>query len=310
VLTSVEDLLLWDRNFYEPKVGGAAFLKQMLEPGRFNNGKPHDYAAGLMVNEYKGLRRISHGGSWAGYRAELVRFPEQRFSVACLCNVATVNPSALAQQVTDIYLTEAFKAAPPKPAETAGNGSAGAAASTPVLKPEQLQAKAGLYHSPTTGELRRISHRDGKLRIDPFAPSSRELQPISETQFIITGTTAQVEFVSANDKWQLKFKPSGGNEVLFMPVAAFAPSAEKLREFSGAYYSEELDTVYKLTVEDGKLVAADRNGVKRPLQPTFSDAFFVSGLQFVFQRNAKGELESFRVQAGRTRNLLFVRQRS
>jgi CubicO group peptidase (beta-lactamase class C family) len=308
VQTSVEDLLLWDRNFYEPKIGGAAFLKQMLEVGKFNNGKSHDYASGLMVNEYKGLRRVSHSGAWAGYRAELMRFPEQKVSIACLCNLATTNPSGLAQQVADIYLAEAIKAAQAQAVKATSSGSSGTPAATVVIEPEKLQAKVGLYRSPTTGELRRITFRDGQLRIDPLTPGSRELRPTSETQFSVANTPNHIEFIAVNNKWQLKLKTGAGADDL-LPVEAFAPSVEKLGEFSSTYYSEELDTSYKLSVESGKLVTANRNGVKRTLQPTFTDAFLAGGLQFVFQRNAKGEIESFRVQAGRTRNLLFVKQK-
>src|SRR5262245_58448851 len=91
VQTSIEDLLLWDQNFYEPKVGGKAFLEQIQTVGALNNGEKLDYATGLIIGEYKGLRRVSHGGSWAGYRAELARFPEQKFLVACLCNLSRTN---------------------------------------------------------------------------------------------------------------------------------------------------------------------------------------------------------------------------
>jgi len=32
--TTVEDLALWDENFYHPRVGGASFLEQMLQRGK------------------------------------------------------------------------------------------------------------------------------------------------------------------------------------------------------------------------------------------------------------------------------------
>ncbi len=96
VMTSIEDLLLWDRNFYEPKVGGPEFLKQMHEAGALNKGEKLDYASGLFVDEHQGLRRVSHGGSWAGYRSDFIRFPDQKFSVICLCNLGATNPSRLA----------------------------------------------------------------------------------------------------------------------------------------------------------------------------------------------------------------------
>src|SRR6267143_334462 len=104
VHTSVEDLLKWDENFYSPRVGGKDFLDEIQERGKLNNGKVLDYAKGLRLRDYRGLQTVSHGGAWGGYRAELLRFPEQHFSVACLCNVGNANPTKRAHEVADVYL--------------------------------------------------------------------------------------------------------------------------------------------------------------------------------------------------------------
>ena len=104
VNTTVEDLFLWDQNFYHPKVGGKALIDQMLTRGKLNNGKKLEYAYGLEIMPYKGLNTVSHGGAWAGYRAELLRFPDQKFSVICLCNLSSMEPEELAVNVADIYL--------------------------------------------------------------------------------------------------------------------------------------------------------------------------------------------------------------
>jgi CubicO group peptidase (beta-lactamase class C family) len=104
VHTSVEDLQKWDENFYSGQVGGKDFLTEIQEVGKLNNGKLLLYAKGLHIEDYRGLRTVSHGGSWGGYRTELLRFPEQHFSVACLCNLGSANPSKRAHQVADVFL--------------------------------------------------------------------------------------------------------------------------------------------------------------------------------------------------------------
>src|SRR6476646_5840121 len=110
VHTSVQDLLKWDENFYSAQVGGKEFLAEIQERGKLNNGKTITYAKGLAVTEYRGLKAVRHGGSWGGYRAELLRFPEQHFSVACLCNVGNADPSRRANLVADVYLGSLMKA--------------------------------------------------------------------------------------------------------------------------------------------------------------------------------------------------------
>jgi CubicO group peptidase (beta-lactamase class C family) len=77
--TTVEDLQLWDENFYHPRVGGPALIEHMLERGKLNNGTVQDYASGLVIGAYRGLPTVDHGGADAGYRSDFARFPEQHF---------------------------------------------------------------------------------------------------------------------------------------------------------------------------------------------------------------------------------------
>src|SRR5215467_8707467 len=109
--TSIEDLARWDQNFYDKKVGGEEVIAQMLKPGTLNYGRPIGYAAGLRLGEYKGLKLVWHAGSSTS-RSEYLRFPDQHFSVVCLCNSGAIDPSALARQVADIYLADLFKPEP------------------------------------------------------------------------------------------------------------------------------------------------------------------------------------------------------
>ncbi len=310
VMTSIEDLLLWDRNFYEPKVGGKTFLDQMHAVGALNNGEKLDYASGLRIDEHKGLRRVSHGGSWAGYRSDLIRFPDQKLSVVCLCNLGSTNPSRLATQVAEIYLADQLKA------ESEGSKAGASSTVNPetiTLSEDQLKDKVGIYRNPASGEVRRISLNGGKLRIDAFGPVM-ELAPINANRFRFAGPganpNAEAAFEkSSNGKLRLKLSRSGGKTDAFDSVETFSPSAEQLNEFAGSYYSEELDATYRMIVENNRLFAVDRNGAKRPLTPSFRDAFATfAAAQFEFNRDGQGKVAGFVVHAGRIRNVRFVRK--
>lgn len=95
LLTTAEDLAQWDENFYNPRVRGPSLVHDLQVQGHLNSGELIDYAAGLVIGKYRGLVTVDHGGADAGYRADLLRFPDQHFSVACLCNLSTANPSDL-----------------------------------------------------------------------------------------------------------------------------------------------------------------------------------------------------------------------
>jgi CubicO group peptidase (beta-lactamase class C family) len=110
VFTTVEDMFLWDQNFYNNKLGidKEQFIKAQLRRGKLNNGEKITYAAGLGFAEYKGLRTVGHGGAWVGYKAIYERWPNQRFSIILFSNLGTFKAGTMARKIADIYLADKF----------------------------------------------------------------------------------------------------------------------------------------------------------------------------------------------------------
>ena len=108
VITTVEDFLHWDNNFYENKLGAGTneLIRMMFTRGRISNGEELSYALGLEFDSYRGLKTMGHGGSAVGYVAEFLQFPEQRFSVVILSNLSSFRPGRLARQIADLYLAD------------------------------------------------------------------------------------------------------------------------------------------------------------------------------------------------------------
>ena len=106
VFTTVEDLVHWVRNFDEPRVGGATFLETIHTRGRLTSGEELDYAFGIVHGDHRGLRTVSHGGSFVGYRADITTFPDEGLDIITLCNVSDANPTRLARQVSEVFLED------------------------------------------------------------------------------------------------------------------------------------------------------------------------------------------------------------
>jgi CubicO group peptidase (beta-lactamase class C family) len=215
LLTSVEDLAKWDQNFYEDKVGGEGFSRQMLTRGKLNSGEEIPYAFGLGNEEYKGLKAVAHGGAFMGFRTELIRFPEQRFTAICLCNSGAANPGLLARRVADLYLADKIK---------------------------PVQAKANN---------------------DPQAPR---------------------------------------------PPQSLTLSAKQLGEYTGKFYSEELDTTYRIVVEDGSLFIKARNFSHVGLAASPNDEFRAFGLTIKFMRDEQRQIAGFALSGGRVKGIQFVKK--
>jgi CubicO group peptidase (beta-lactamase class C family) len=115
LFSAVGDLARWDENFYTGEVGGPALLAQMQEKGKLNNGKEIEYASGLEIGKYRGLRTVEHAGGAAAYRTNILRFPDQHFSVVVLANAGDLSPTALSFKIADIYLKDRLQPTPDKP---------------------------------------------------------------------------------------------------------------------------------------------------------------------------------------------------
>ena len=168
VFTNVRDLVRWDENFYDARVGGADLIKQLQVPGSLNGGRSLTYAWGLQIGTYRGLAIVEHGGSLGGYRAHLLRFPQQHVSVAILCNLGSISPGIQARQVADAVIGAAFTDPAPTPRASAGaaggrpdsnetghtNGSAPAAADL-----------AGTYYSDEVDATFAVDAKDSRLTL-------------------------------------------------------------------------------------------------------------------------------------------------
>lgn len=89
-------------------------------------------------------------------------------------------------------------------------------------------------------------------------------------------------------------------------------SETALAEFTGEWFSEELDTRYVLSAVNGRLVADHYRHGRVQMTPTATDIFTSTGLFFRpvrFERNPDGSLGDMFVGQARARNLRFERAR-
>lgn len=291
VQTSIEDLLRWDENFYTAKLGGANLLARMQTVGKLNNGQPHGYAAGLFISKYRGLPIVRHGGAWAGYRAELLRFTQQHTSVAVLCNLAQSNPSRLADQVADVVLASALA---PKAEAVASE------AKLVKVAEDWMRARVGWYRNQDH-QYRQIVFKDGKLFTGRRV--AVELVPVSENTFRQKGSEITFTF---GDDGGMNVQAPGLPATPFSHVKVAPP--RDLTQFAGSYFSAELQTTWDFRVKGDKLTVYAKRLLDpaEPLDVAGEDTFILGGgeVQFV---SKPGEPIKAIVGVGRIRGLEFVR---
>ena len=298
LLTTIQDLARWDENFYANRLGtrGAALVDQVTTPGRLNTGEAQTYAFGLMAGQYRGQPVIEHGGSFIGYRAQLLRFPAQHFSVAVLCNDYTAQPERMAHQVADLYLADRL-------APVAGPKTKAAGA---TLAADRLDRWVGSYEL-MPGAVSRVTRDGAALTMSVFGQVI-PLAAIDDSTFDASPIADQVAFRMTAAGPAMTVKAIG----IVDPVVRLSPppayTGAELQAFVGRYASDELDTWSVIEAKGDTLRARTRWAAWATLQPIAKDRFGVAGARVQFERDRAGKVTGYRVSAGRMKNVGFVRR--
>jgi hypothetical protein len=288
LLTTVEDMLKWNENFVHARLGGRQFVDMQLRRGRLNDGTEIEYAAGLNVSSWRGVKEIRHSGSTAGYRAFLARYPDHGLSVAVACNASNAGASSLAHQVAELYLGDELspETKPPPPI---------------TLHAEVLEARAGVYRHDRTGAALRLIMDEGELRLE----GGPELVPVSATSFRLGDRDTRFEFdLDAGGKVVAVRR---GDARRYTRERAATPDAKALSAYAGRYRSEEAEAEFVASVEEAELVLRRRPDAVFELKPTWADAFIAPFGTIVFRRGAGGRIEGMSLIVSRMYDLRFAR---
>ncbi|MBK6304485.1 MAG: beta-lactamase family protein [Gemmatimonadetes bacterium] len=302
LLTTIEDLRKWDSNFYANRLGkgDAAFTTRLTTAPStpLGSGRPQTYAFGLMPTTYRGLPVVDHGGAFIGFRADLLRFPTEHFSVAVLCNDYTATPEQLARRVADKYLADRLS-----PVVAATEGAAAGVA----VAADRLDRWAGRYEV-LPGIVATIA-REGTGMVISLMGARLPLAPTSDSTFRAAEATDSVVFSNTAAGPTVRVTqfdmPAPALRLAAPPTLTAATAAA----FAGRYASAELDSWAVIQQDGTALKVRMRYGPWMPLMPMAPDVFGVpAGAKVAFTRDKRGTVTGFALSQARTNNVGFTRQ--
>jgi len=102
---TIEDIAKWDEALEKRKILNQASFEQMWRPVRLNDGSAAPYGFGWHIGKTdSGHLLVEHGGAWQGFVAYIGRYPDDRLSVAVLCNRAGARAGYIAKRVAGFYV--------------------------------------------------------------------------------------------------------------------------------------------------------------------------------------------------------------
>ncbi|MBX3289587.1 MAG: serine hydrolase [Acidobacteria bacterium] len=288
MLTTVGDWLKWNAAL-DANTFGEPFVAALETQGVLNDGRKISYALGLVVDEYREMRDVSHGGSTAGYQTFLARYPNEKVSVAVLCNGTSPSAGGLAASITD----EVFSPLPPpRPALI----------SIPV-RPGYLEKFAGLWRNEKTRFPARLTVTDRSLRFN-----GQPMLTLPDDTFLLGNT--RIKFTLDNDGKPVSGKRDNNGDIThFTAQSQWSPAAADLKEFAGDWHSEEAQAAFTIAIEGDKAFITQRPSLKLPLQPLYKDHFSTPGYVVWVTRDAAGKIDKLHVGGSRMRDMWFERAR-
>lgn len=301
LFTTIDDLGKWVINFDQQKVGNEVTFNTMKQKGVLNNGEEINYAFGLVHGEYKGLPTLSHGGSWAAFRTFLLYFPEQKCSIIVLMNHAPSNPNYYTYQLAEVCLKKYVQVEEDKETEEDEK--------TEIVSIDDdiLKEYVGMYKLGPAWYVTISKEKDQLIT-----------QATDEDAFPMTALSDSIFKVEGYGGRTIAFK-RGENGLVshFIYNGMTCPKLEgegmlddaQLASLTGTYWSDELNTLYKVGVEKGILELTNRNLGTISLLPAWKDDFrgnwFASSVEFI--RDEEGKGVEMMVTNYRSRNQRFVR---
>lgn len=299
LVSSVEDLALWARNFETGRVGGEGLIEALERQTPFANGRTANYARGLSVRHYRGIRAVDHGGLWPGYKTEFLRAPELRLAVICITNNGGADPYHTAHDLLDAAI----------------EGRPGVHA-VPKLPPiATLQSIAGRYLDRERGVTLDFSVNPDGLLIGNANGVPFRLKQGDDGRLVASRSAGDFAMTAEGD--ELAVELDAGFAARYRRVTG---PASLPNDLGGSYRNEEIGATWTIRrVADGTLaldvtgpIIRDRAWEIEPIEGDVvrfypPSTLFRSWVDAQVLREA-GAITGLQVNGGRAKGLVFARQ--
>ncbi|HSE98781.1 MAG TPA: serine hydrolase [Blastocatellia bacterium] len=291
LISSVDDLALWDAALYTDKIVKQESLKRAWTPYVLKGGKSTKYGFGWAMLSLEGHRVIQHGGGINGFTTDAVRLPDDRVFVAILTNRDT-GTAGLGHKIAMLAV--------------------GKSISDPVpikLQPEALDKYTGVYKLDEKQDVI-VTRENDKLFMQHPLAGRVEIVPTSETDFFVKPSPSiRVGFVKnasggiARLTVKTNIAPDDEATKTDKPIPAPKEAAKVDPAIYDGYVGEyEIAPGFTLTItrEGDKLIGQPTGQSKLELFPETKTKFFVkvAPVQIEFDVDSAGKATGLTLYQG------------
>lgn len=263
------------------------------------NGEEANYARGVMVDTYKGYKTVSHSGYGFGGQSQLITIPEEGIGVIIMTNLQSINPTPISYKILDVLLPE--KLEEKKDIKVDYN-----------IGVTVLKKFIGEYKEVNSDMKMTISMENDTLKaLSSLGRNAIPLIPFAKDKFCrLQSQSVKYDF-SKRSNYDLVIS-FGGTPFYFEKAKFVNPASVNLNEYTGDFYSEELETNYRFYIEDNTLKLSYTNNMGIALSPVQLNEFGNNDrtlYQFIKDKN-NSVISMYLSCDGQVSNIEFVKQKS
>ncbi len=302
--TSAEDLAKWYLNYSNPETEIGKLVKKLDNYVILNDGKIFNSSWGKMTygryfdHAERGIPKMWQFGLVGGYASNMFRFHTKNFTSFVIGNNNRYNgmpAMEMAYEILENNFTE-----PPSIDFSKVR--------TKKLSAKKLKKHRGFYWNKKNGGSVQIYVKNDTLRYKGLR-SNREntLVPLDDNTFqFVVRNDDKIILKFINDKFSVVFGDS--DETIYDKFNLVAPTKNKLNNYTGLFYNDELDVTYTFLIENDNLVTKNLKNGSITFYPIIKDTFrsntlMLSNIKFV--KNAKDKIIGFTINTNGVKDLYF-----
>ncbi len=233
----------------------------------------------------------------------LMVFPEIKAGVVTQSNLSSFDGS-IPNRIADIYFSDHMDTQEEEEETTEEEMAAF------EYDPENFEPLTGRYELSIMPGFVLTFERDGdRLYTQATNQPEVNITATSDSTFSLVGVNASITFHRNEDGSADSLTlHQNGNHIA--KKIEFEPDFEELKLYEGRYFSEEINTIYDVVMEDSSLsmktfLIEDNMPLQATTKDTFSSGFPISEVKFI--RDEDGNIKGFEASNGRTRGVYFER---
>ena len=301
IYSSATDLSKWMQNFHKPSLNWKKAFSLLQTIDLLNNGDKNNYAFGVFIDDFKENKRIQHTGGVPGYLSFAMCYPEEELTIVLLTNFVSHETTVKNIKLTELFLKNeedqsANKKQKPKKAI--------------LIKPKHLQSYVGDYWNNKDNYSRKISFKNDTLWYTRANGSESPLIPFEEDKFQLENLNTIVTVEFQNDDQKKMIVKDGDNPAsLFVKYNNVPLTDKQLQEYTGSFYSPELETTYNISFINGNLIGYHSRHGKFSIELLKKDITNWSGFAFAkYRRDNTNKVSGISVSINRVNNVLFYKK--